>query len=257
MLKQAASALLFLLFCSALKAQKSTISGSVTDTTEKKSLSLASISLLRKADSTLVAFTRSNKEGRFQLPSTDTGQYVLLITYPKFADYMDELTLKGNLNTGPISMTPASKLLDAVIIKTVGAIRIKGDTTEFVADSFKVKEGATVEDLLKKLPGFSVNAKGEIVAQGKRVDKVLVDGEEFFGDDPTMATQNISAKAVDKVQVFETKTDQQNMTGMSTGNEGKTVNIKLKEDAKKGAFGKVYLVENKKDSSQIFAMKSI
>jgi len=239
MLKQAASALLFLLFCSALKAQKSTISGSVTDTTEKKSLSLASISLLRKADSTLVAFTRSNKEGRFQLPSTDTGQYVLLITYPKFADYMDELTLKGDLNTGPISMTPASKLLDAVIIKTVGAIRIKGDTTEFVADSFKVKEGATVEDLLKKLPGFSVNAKGEIVAQGKRVDKVLVDGEEFFGDDPTMATQNISAKAVDKVQVFETKTDQQNMTGMSTGNEGKTVNIKLKEDAKKGAFGKV------------------
>lgn len=239
MLKQAASALLFLLFCSAINAQKSNISGSVTDTTEKKSLSLASISLLRKADSTLVAFTRSNKEGKFRLPAVDTGKYVLLITYPKFADYMDDLVLKGDVNTGPISMTPASKLLDAVIIKTVGAIRIKGDTTEFVADSFKVKEGATVEDLLKKLPGFSVNAKGEIVAQGKRVDKVLVDGEEFFGDDPTMATQNISAKAVDKVQVFETKSDQQNMTGMSTGNEGKTVNIKLKEDAKKGAFGKV------------------
>jgi len=96
-----------------------------------------------------------------------------------------------------------------------------------------------VKDLLKKLPGFNVNSKGEIVAQGKRVDKVLVDGEEFFGDDPTMATQNISAKAVDRVQVFETKTEQQQLTGMSTGNEGKTVNIKLKEDAKKGAFGKV------------------
>ena len=86
-------------------------------------------------------------------------------------------------------------LLKEVIVHNTGAIRIKGDTTEFVADSFKVKEGATVEDLLKKLPGLSVNSKGEITAQGKQVDKVLVDGEEFFGNDPTIATQNIGAKA--------------------------------------------------------------
>lgn len=239
MLKPAVTTLLLLFFCIAVQAQKNTVSGKIADTTEKRSLHLAAITLLRKSDSTLVAYTRSDKEGRFALPKTDTGKYVLLVTYPKFADYMDDLVVTGDMNMGDVNMTPASKLLDAVIIKTVGAIRIKGDTTEFVADSFKVKEGATVEDLLKKLPGFSVNSKGEIVAQGKRVDKVLVDGEEFFGDDPTMATQNISAKAVDRVQVFETKTEQQNMTGMSTGNEGKTVNIKLKEDAKKGAFGKV------------------
>jgi hypothetical protein len=90
-----------------------------------------------------------------------------------------------------------------------------------VADSFKVREGATVEELLKKLPGFQVNSKGEITAQGQRVQKVLVDGEEFFGDDPTMATRNIGAKAVDKVQVFDTKTDQQQLTGMSNGQRGK------------------------------------
>jgi len=131
-------------------------------------------------------------------------------------------------------------LLNAVVIRSAGSIRIKGDTTEFVADSFHVKDGATVEELLKKLPGFQVNSKGEITAQGQRVGKVLVDGEEFFGDDPTMATQNISAKAVDKVQVYDTKTEQQNLTGISTGNEGKTVNIKLKEDAKKGSFGKAH-----------------
>ncbi len=220
-------------------AQKSTISGTITDSTEKRSLHLATITLLRKSDSTLVSFTRSNQEGKFTLPGTDTGQFVLLVTYPRFADYMEGMELKGNLDLGNVFMTPASKLLNEVIVKTVGAIRIKGDTTEFVADSFKVKEGATVEDLLKKLPGFSVNSKGEIVAQGKRVDKVLVDGEEFFGDDPTMATQNIGAKAVDKVQVFDTKSEQQNLTGITTGNEGKTVNIKLKEDAKKGAFGKL------------------
>lgn len=239
MLKSAVTILLLVLFFPIAQAQRNTISGKITDTTEKKSLHLAAITLLRKSDSTLVSFTRSDKDGKFIFPNTDTGKYVLLVTYPRFADYMDDLVVNGNMNTGDINMTPASKLLDAVIVKTVGAVRIKGDTTEFVADSFKVKEGATVEDLLKKLPGFSVNSKGEIVAQGKRVDKVLVDGEEFFGDDPTMATQNISAKAVDRVQVFETKTEQQNLTGMSTGNEGKTVNIKLKEDAKKGAFGKI------------------
>lgn len=239
MFRQAVTTLLLFFIFIAAQAQKNIVSGRITDTTEKRSLHLAAITLLRKSDSTLVAYTRSGKDGGFVLPKTDTGKYVLLVTYPKFADYMDDLVVNGDTDMGDVNMTPASKLLDAVIIKTVGAVRIKGDTTEFVADSFKVKEGATVEDLLKKLPGFSVNSKGEIVAQGKRVDKVLVDGEEFFGDDPTMATQNISAKAVDRVQVFETKTEQQNMTGMSTGNEGKTVNIKLKEDAKKGAFGKV------------------
>lgn len=240
MTKPALLAILLALTTSLLKAQKVQLSGNVADTAEKKNLALAAITLLRKADSTLVSFTRTNPSGRFTLPPADTGSYVLLISYPKFADYMDLVELKGNTDMGTISMTMKSKLLDEVVLKTVAAIRIKGDTTEFVADSFKVKEGATVEDLLKKLPGFSVNARGEIVAQGKRVDKVLVDGEEFFGDDPTMATQNISAKAVDKVQVFETKTEQQKMTGMTTGNEGKTVNIKLKENAKKGAFGKVY-----------------
>lgn len=230
---------LLLVFLPAM-AQKARISGTVTDSSEKKNLHLASVSLLRKSDSTLVAFTRSGNEGQFLMPLADTGSYVILVSYPRFADYMESLELRDDLSLGNIFMTLKSKLLDEVVVRTGTAIRIKGDTTEFVADSFHVKEGATVEDLLKKLPGFTVNSKGEIQAQGKRVDKVLVDGEEFFGDDPTMATQNISAKAVDRVQVFETKTEQQQLTGMTTGNEGKTVNIKLKEDAKKGYFGKIY-----------------
>lgn len=243
MLKQIATLLLLCCICHAASAQKNSISGQISDTTEKKPLHLAAVTLLKKSDSTLVSFTRTSKEGTFRLAVPDSGSFVILVTYPRFADYMDDLKVSGSTDMGIVSMTPVSKLLDAVIVKTTGAIRLKGDTTEFVADSFKVKEGATVEDLLKKLPGFSVNSKGEIVAQGKRVDKVLVDGEEFFGDDPTMATQNISAKAVDKVQVFETKTEQQSMTGMSTGNEGKTVNIKLKEDAKKGHLGKYSRVQ--------------
>ena len=223
------------------KAQQSSVTGTVTDTLGKKTLANAVVSLLQKKDSTLYKFTRTDKEGNFHLSDVDTGKYVFLVSFPRFADYADEVVIKaGPTNSfGIIPLTLKSQLLDAVVIRSAGAIRIKGDTTEFVADSFHVKDGATVEELLKKLPGFQVNSKGEITAQGQRVQKVLVDGEEFFGDDPTMATKNIGAKAVDKVQVFDNKSEQQNLTGISTGSEGKTVNIKLKEDKKTGAFGKV------------------
>ncbi|HUC82660.1 MAG TPA: TonB-dependent receptor [Flavisolibacter sp.] len=218
---------------------QSPVKGSVRDTMDKKFLPNAVVALIQKKDSSLYKFVRTAKDGSFQFPQVAAGKYQLLVSYPKFADYTDDIEIKTEpLNLGAIPLTQQAQLLQAVIIKSAGAIRIKGDTTEFVADSFKVREGATVEELLKKLPGFQVNSKGEIVAQGQRVDKVLVDGEEFFGDDPTMATRNIGAKAVDKVQVFDTKSETQQLTGMTNGQEGKTVNIKLKEDQKKGGFGR-------------------
>lgn len=220
---------------------QTTVNGTITDTLGKKNLANAVV-ILQKKDSTLYKFVRTDKNGTFQFSDVNPGNYKLLVTFPKFADFSDEVEIKNQPvnDLGKIALTLKTQLLDAVVIRSAGAIRIKGDTTEFVADSFHVKDGATVEELLKKLPGFQVNSKGEITTQGQRVQKVLVDGEEFFGDDPTMATQNISAKAVDKVQVYDTKTEQQNLTGITTGNEGKTVNIKLKEDAKKGAFGKAH-----------------
>lgn len=231
-----------------LTAQTSIVRGAVLDTAEKKPLHNAVVSLIYKKDSTLYKFTRTDKAGAFQLSDVPQGSYLMLVTFPKFADYADGVTVQNEVtDVGNIPLTQQAKLLQAVIIRSAGAIRIKGDTTEFVADSFRVREGATVEELLKKLPGFQVNSKGEITAQGQRVQKVLVDGEEFFGDDPTMATKNISAKAVDKVQVFDTKTDQQQLTGISTGTEGKTVNIKLKEDQKKGGFGRYSVATNFKN----------
>lgn len=231
-----------------LFAQLPTVKGAVVDTAEKKPLHNAVVSLLHKKDSTLFKFTRTDKAGAFQIEQVPKGAYLLMVTFPKFADYADAVTVGDQTaDVGTVPLTQQAQLLQAVIIKSAGAIRIKGDTTEFVADSFRVREGATVEELLKKLPGFQVNSKGEITAQGQRVQKVLVDGEEFFGDDPTMATKNISAKAVDKVQVFDSKTDQQQLTGISTGTEGKTVNIKLKEDQKKGGFGRYSVASNFKN----------
>jgi hypothetical protein len=239
---------LVVMLCTQTIIAQTIVKGSVLDTAEKKPLSNAVVSLLYKKDSMLYKFTRTDKSGAFQLHNVQPGTYTLLVTYPKFADFADDITVKTNpTDLGSIAMTERAQLLQAVIIRSAGSIRIKGDTTEFVADSFKVREGATVEELLKKLPGFQVNSKGEITAQGQRVQKVLVDGEEFFGDDPTMATKNIAAKAVDKVQVFDTKTDQQAATGVTRGDEGKTVNIKLKEDQKKGGFGRYWAASNFKN----------
>jgi hypothetical protein len=214
------------------------VSGSLADTTAQLPMTRAVVTLLSQKDSSLIAFTRTDSAGRFQTPFVPAGKYLVLITYPKFADLAEQVQLiDADKNLGLLALTPKSRLLQEVIIRANAAIRVKGDTTEFTADSFQVKAGATVEDLLKRLPGFSVNAKGEITTQGKRVDKVLVDGEEFFGDDPTMATQNLSARIVDRVQVYDTRTEQQNLTSVASGSEGKTLNIKLKEDKKKGGFG--------------------
>ena len=232
----------FLLLAASAVAQYSHISGSVSDTLEKKTLSNASILLLRPADSILIAHTRSDAAGHFQLNKVPTGHYLLLVTYPSYADYVDEVDAKdtNGLILPPVPMVLRSKLLETVVVSgNKGAVRIKGDTTEFNADSFRTEAGASVEDLLKKLPGIQVDRNGKITAQGETVKKVLVDGEEFFGDDPTLVTQNLRADMVDKVQVYDKKSDQANFTGIDDGQREKTINLKLKNGKKNGYFGRL------------------
>jgi hypothetical protein len=226
------------------KSQVKTVNGTLTDSVNNKKLQYSSISLLRQSDSVLLKFTRSDKDGLFNLSTNDTGHFILNITHPGFADYSDTLSLYGsnNLDLGPLYLTLKSKLLEEIIIKkTVAAIRFKGDTMVLKADSFQVKAGASVEDLLKRMPGFQVDKNGQITAQGERVQKVLVDGEEFFSDDPTIATKNLLANMVDDVEVFDKKSDQATFTGIDDGQKSKTINLKLKEDKKNGYFGKVEL----------------
>lgn len=230
-----------LLCCLSLLAQSSHITGTIADTLEKKPLMNASILLLRPADSILISHTRSDASGHFRFQRIPPGHYLLLVTYPSYADYVDELTIKdtGALQLPPIPMMLKSTLLEAVVVKGTGSVRIKGDTTEFNADSFRTEAGATVEDLLRKLPGIQVDRNGKITAQGEAVKKVLVDGEEFFGDDPTLVTQNLRADIIDKVQVYDKKSDQAVFTGIDDGQREKTINLKLKEGKKNGYFGRL------------------
>lgn len=225
-------------------AQNVRITGKIIDTVSNSPVNEASVLLLQAKDSILVADTRSLKDGAFSLNVDKKGQYILLVTYPKYIEYFEKFridSLSAEKHFNKINLTRQEILLKEVMVKftKLAPMRMNGDTLEFAADSFHVQLNASVEDLLKKLPGLNIDKDGKITAQGKTVNKVLVDGEEFFGDDPTLVTKNLKANMVDKVQVFDKTSDQAAFTGISDGVKTKTLNIKLKADKKQGYFGKI------------------
>src|SRR6201991_2353534 len=226
---------------SVLAQNNYSIKGTVADTASNSKLTNTTISVLNAKDSILQKFTRV-RDGNFALNNLKKGKLILLVTYPGYADYVDRFTLDSAHTThdfGNIKMILKTKLLAEVIVKAkAAAVKIKGDTTEFDAKAFKVQPNAKVEDLLKQFPGIQVDKDGKITAQGQTVPKVLVDGEEFFGDDPTLVTKNLRADMVDKVQLYDKKSDQATFTGIDDGQKTKTINIQLKADKKNGYFGK-------------------
>jgi Carboxypeptidase regulatory-like domain len=224
-------------------AQTASVKGVIFDTINKQNLVNASVSLLRQKDSILYKVTRSDAKGFFELKNVLPGNYLLFVGHPGYENYIDHLELNdtSKINVGTIMMTLKAIILKEVIVRQQISAIIKGDTIEFAANSFKVREGASVEEMLKKLPGIHIDKDGSITAMGEKVNKVFVDGEEFFGDDPTIATKNLQANAIDKIQVFDKKSDQATFTGIDDGKRSKTINLQLKKDKKKGSFGKLDL----------------
>ena len=237
--------IIFSCFCSVtlLSQGRYSVKGAVADTTVSARLVNASVIVMNAKDSILRAYTRVKPDGLFAINNLSKGKFILRISYPDYAIYVEQFTLDSAHTThdfGRLNLLLKERLLKDVIIKgTRAAIKIKGDTTEFDARAYVVQPNAKVEDLLKQLPGLQVDKDGKITAQGQTVTKVLVDGEEFFGDDPTLVTKNIRADMVDKVQLYDKKSDQAAFTGIDDGVKTKTINIVLKEDKKNGTFGKV------------------
>jgi Outer membrane protein beta-barrel family len=219
------------------------VKGTIADSVEKIKLHSSAVSVLQAKDSILVKFGFTGSDGNFALNGLRKGQYVLLVSCPDYADYVEMFSLDSANQVhdfGRINLQLRSRLLKEVIIKgTASQMKIKGDTTEFNAKAFVIQPNAKVEDLLKQLPGITVDKDGKITAEGQTVSKVLVDGEEFFGDDPTLVTRNIRADMVDKIQLYDKKSDQAAFTGVDDGKTQKTINVKLREDKKVGVFGKV------------------
>ncbi|MEJ5996492.1 outer membrane beta-barrel family protein [Pedobacter sp. Du54] len=219
-------------------AQHAVITGSVVDTLEKRKLQHSVIMLIRSADSILVKSARANAEGKFELPNLQKGLYNLRISYPRMADYVRDIRLtdSSHFNIGAIQMETKANLLNEVIIQAKKqAITLKGDTITYQADSFAVKPNANVQDLLRRLPGIEVDKDGTIKAGGKEVNTLLVDGEEFFGDDPLLASKYLKANAVKEVQVYDKKSKEEELSGIKEGDaKEKVVNILLKDNAKNG-----------------------
>jgi hypothetical protein len=230
-------------FAITVKAQSpGYITGTVADSTASRSLLYASISVLNAKDTTLIDYIWAKSDGSFRINNLPTGKFIFLVAHHDYADYLELFELdssKRSKNFGLIKLTLKSTLLQEVVINGAAAVRIKGDTTIFNASSFKTQPNDRVEDLLRQLPGIQVDQFGRITAHGKIVNRMYVEGEEFFGDDPTLITRNIRADMVDKVQLYDKKSDQAAFTGIDDGKKEKAINITLKADKKNGYFGKV------------------
>lgn len=250
-------ALLFLILT--VHAQKNSLKGTVIDTAEKKKLHYAIVGLIDKADSMLYRAIRTDEEGKFELARIPAGRYTLMVSYPRMADFLQDFTVTdtSKINLGDVPMVTEAKLLEEVVVRAGVPIRMRGDTLEYTADSFALKPNQTVEELLKRLPGIQVERNGKIIAQGQEVKKVLVDGDEFFSDDPGLALKYLQAGSVDKVQVFDQKSEQTEFTGIDDGTRNKTINLKLKKNKKNGYFGKLSAGADGKDYYQHEAMGAL
>lgn len=203
----------------------------------------ASVILMEQKDSTLSAFTSTNAEGIFEIRKLSKGKYILQISSLGLQTHYQNLEWTGDAELRDLGTIELKNKINQLKEVDVSAdhipIKIKNDTIEYNAKAFKTQPNAVVEDLLKKLPGVEVDKDGTVKAQGKQVNKILVDGKEFFGDDPKMATKNLPADAVKNVQVFDKKSDAAEFTGIDDGQRDKTINLKLKDDKKQGLFGKI------------------
>lgn len=250
-------------FCTEkIKAQDYKIKGHLYDSLEKKPIKNASVYLIDAKDSFLISFSRSSESGLFELSfneKPDHSKVIIVVNYPEYAEYFDEVNLTVGTriyDLKKIYLTNKIHLLQEVIVKdNLRAIRIKGDTTIFIADSFHLARGAITEDLIKKLPGFKVDLKGHIQFQGERIKTILIDGEEFFGNDPLLTTQNLRADLIDKVQVYDNNADPLKSNFNTGSSGGKVINLKLKKNKKREVFGKLnagHDVDNYYDSKSIF-----
>jgi len=210
---------------------------------EGNALSYASVVLLFESDSTMAGYGISDADGNFTFSDIEPGKYIFRSSYVGYADFEKNLDFtsvdQNTVKLPSYQMEKAQVSLDELVVEEkIIPVTINKDTVEYDPRAFKPKVDDTVEDLLKKLPGVEVDRDGTIKAQGEEVAKVMVDGKEFFGDDPTTATQNLPADAIDKVQVFDKLSDFSEFSGIDDGERNKTINLKLKEDKKKGVFGK-------------------
>lgn len=252
--------LLMILFSPMAFAQQSgvNVTGSVVEQGSDTPIEQATVRLLNVKDSAMVRGVVSARNGSFTLKNVKKGSYLLHITFIGYDPLYQPLQITGKknpVNVGKLELSDgAIELGEAVVIGKAPEVTVRNDTVEYNADSYKVTEGSVLEDLLKKMPGVEVDSEGKINVNGKEVKKVMVDGKEFFSDDPKVASKNLPAKMIDKLQVLDKKSDMAQMTGFDDGEEETVINLTVKPGMKQGWFGNAYGGYGSKDRYEGNAM---
>ena len=237
--------LLLVLGClSPVISRAAVINGVLVDSKDTTELIEATVRLLMaNSDSTMVKGTTTDMNGVFNLRDVKAGRYLVRFSYMGYNDVIKHVTVGEDgrdVNIGVVKMDPNSIILqEAVVVGVKSPIVVKEDTIEFNADTYKTQANAVVEDLLKRLPGVEVSSDGRITANGKEVKKILIDGKEFFSDDPTVASKNIPADMVNKLQVIDRKSDLARLTGVDDGEDETVINLTVKKGMNNGWFGNV------------------
>lgn len=236
---------LFIVACIGLSAQaqnqNKTISGTVIEKSNSLPIESVSIRILAEKDSSYITGTITDTKGKFAV-KVKPDRYIVEVSFMGFTTQFLQANVRDkNTNLGAITMSENGVLLgEAVITAKAIDIQVKGDTVEYNADSYKVQESAVLEDLLKKMPGVEVDSDGKITVNGKEVKKMLVDGKEFFSDDPKVASKNLPASMIDKLQVLDKKSDLAELTGFDDGEEETVINLTVKPGMKQGTFGNAF-----------------
>ncbi len=244
MKKILSSLVLFLAMMTTLGAHAAVINGMLLDAQDTTALIEASVRLLQNnKDSTLVKGTTTDINGVFNIKGVKPGHYLLRFSYLGYNDLIKHVSVGDDgrdVNMGVVKMEPNTIMLkETVVVGVKSPITVKEDTIEFNADTYKTQANAVVEDLLKRLPGVEVSADGKITANGKEIKKILIDGKEFFSDDPTVASKNIPAEMINKLQVIDRKSDLARLTGVDDGEDETVINLTVKKGMNNGWFGTV------------------
>jgi hypothetical protein len=238
------SFLLIVFSIHSMTGQNISLTGKVADGADSTAVVSASIGLFSNPDSAFVSGDMAGNDGRFTIGNLNPGNYILKISSIGYVTLYRNVTLTGNKlknSVGTVLMQSDDVLLkEAVVEGKVPEVVVRNDTIEYDAGSVKTSENAVVEDILKKLPGVEVDNSGKITVNGKEVKKFMVEGKEFFSDDPQIASKNLPADMVDKLQVVDRKSDMSRMTGFDDGEEETIINITVREGMKKGTIGNAF-----------------
>lgn len=223
------------------QTKNGSVSGKVVNSKDQLAVDFASVAVKSLSDSSVAGVTNTQPDGTFTIAGLAPGSYRVSVAYLGLKSLNKDFTVTiaaPKVNIGLLAMENTG--LDLKTVEIVGAVTpvvVKTDTVEYNAGAFKVRENAVVEDVLKKLPGVEVAKDGSVKAQGETVTRVRVDGKDFFGSDPLLATKNLPADMIDKIQVIDLLSDQAQFTGVDDGNREKIINITTKKDMKHGYFG--------------------